>query len=74
MDGQQKAGNSLFTARTTMLEALTANPSLGMERMRDFHLGGSGNCGLEPIESIENVTAESGIPTKRLLTALNRQA
>ena len=42
---EQKTGNSQFTAQTTMLEALTADPSLGMVLMRDFHLGGCSNCG-----------------------------
>lgn len=74
MDDQQQTGNSQFTAQTTMLEALTADPSLGMVLMRDFHLGGCSNCGFEPNDSIENVAAENGIPTERLLAALNRQA
>ena len=36
---------SRFTAKSTMLECLTADPSLGMVLMRDFHLGGCRNCG-----------------------------
>jgi hypothetical protein len=70
----QKSDATKFTAQTTMLEALTADPSLGMVLMRDFHLGGCTNCGFEPNESIANVAAENGIPTERLLAALNRQA
>jgi hypothetical protein len=63
-----------FTAQTTMLEALTADPSLGMVLMRDFHLGGCRNCGFNPHDSIEQVAAQNGIPTDRLLAALNRSA
>ena len=63
-----------FTAQTTMLEALTADPSLGMVLMRDFHLGGCSNCGFDPNDTIANVAAENGIPTERLLAALNREA
>jgi len=63
-----------FTAATTMLEALTADPSLGMVLMRDFHLGGCRNCGFNPHDSIEQVAAQNGIPTERLLAALNRTA
>lgn len=70
---EQKTGNSKFTSQTTMLEAMTADPSLSMVLMRDFHLGGCSNCGFEPNQSIENVAAENGIPTERLLAALNRQ-
>lgn len=71
--GSSKTRSSRFTLQTTMLEALTADPSLGMVLMRDFHLGGCSNCGFEPNESIENVAAENGIPAERLLAALNRE-
>jgi len=74
MDDQKNADARKFTTQTTMLEALTADPSLGMVLMRDFHLGGCSNCGFEPNESIENVAAENGIPAERLLAALNREA
>jgi len=74
MDDQAKTDATKFTAQTTMLEALTADPSLGMVLMRDFHLGGCSNCGFEPNDSIENVAAQNGIPTERLLAALNREA
>ena len=75
MNHDDKTRNkSRFTAKTTMLEALTADPSLGMVLMRDFHLGGCSHCGFEPNESIENVAQQNGIPTERLLAALNREA
>lgn len=63
-----------FTGKTTLLEALTADPSLGMVLMRDFHLGGCRNCGFEPNDSIETVAMQNGIPTERLLAAMNRDA
>lgn len=62
-----------FNAQTTMLECLTADPSLGMVLMRDFHLGGCRNCGFNPHDSIETVAMQNGIPTDRLLAAMNRQ-
>jgi hypothetical protein len=61
-----------FNPKTTMLEALTADPSLGMVLMRDFHLGGCRNCGFNPHDTIEQVAMQNGIPTDRLLAALNR--
>jgi len=61
-----------FTANNTMLEVLTADPSLGMVLMRDFHLGGCSHCGFNPHDTIEQVAAQNGIPTDRLLAALNR--
>lgn len=63
-----------FTAQTTMLEVLTADPSLGMVLMRDFHLGGCRNCGFNPQDTIEQVATQNGIPTDRLLQAMNRTA
>ena len=66
--------NSRFTAQTTMLEALTADPSLGMVLMRDFHLGGCSNCGFNPHDSIDSVAMQNGIPTERLLAAMNRDS
>ena len=61
-----------FNAKTTMLKALTADPTLGMVLMRDFHLGGCRNCGFNPQDTIEQVATQNGIPTDRLLSALNR--
>lgn len=63
-----------FTAQSTMLECLTADPSLGMVLMRDFHLGGCRNCGFNPHDSIETVAQQNGIPTDRLLAAMNRDS
>ena len=71
---EQKTGNSQFTAQTTMIEALTADPQLGMVLMRDFHLGGGQNCGFNPHDTVEQVANSNGIPTERLLEALNRDA
>lgn len=71
-DNKTQNPSSRFTGKTTLLEALTADPSLGMVLMRDFHLGGCRNCGFEPNDSIETVAAQNGIPTERLLAALNR--
>lgn len=69
----EKTRNGMsFTPQTTMLEALTADPSLGMVLMRDFHLGGCSNCGFNPHDSIADVAMQNGIPTERLLAALNR--
>ena len=61
-----------FTAKSTMVEVLTADPRLGMVLMRDFHLGGCRNCGFNPHDSIETVAQQNGIPTDRLLSAMNR--
>lgn len=63
-----------FTSKSTLRECLTADPSLGMVLMRDFHLGGCRNCGFNPDDSIENVATQNGIPVPRLLAAMNREA
>lgn len=61
-----------FTPQSTMLEVLTADPSLGMVLMRDFHIGGCRNCGFDPHSTIAEVAEQNGIPTERLLAAMNR--
>lgn len=63
-----------FTAKSTMLECLTADPSLGMVLMRDYHLGGCRNCGFNPHDSIEAVATQNGIPVERLLASMNRDS
>lgn len=70
----ETSNKSRFTAETTMLEALTADPSLGMVLMRDFHLGGCSHCGFNPHDTIETVASMNGVPLARLLAALNREA
>jgi len=61
-----------FTPKSTMIEVLTADPSLGMVLMRDFHIGGCRNCGFDPHSTIEEVATQNGVPTQRLLDAMNR--
>ncbi len=74
MTDRSQASKTRFTRLTTMLEALTADPSLGMVLMRDFHLGGCSNCGFDPNDTIEHVAQQNGIPPERLLAALNRES
>lgn len=74
MNDQHSTNKSAFTPQSTMLEVLTADPSLGMVLMRDFHLGGCSHCGFNPHDTVEDVASQNGIPTERLLAALNRQA
>ncbi len=69
---EKTANKTSFTPQTTMLEVLTADPSLGMVLMRDFHLGGCSNCGFNPHDSIADVAMQNGIPAERLLAAMNR--
>jgi hypothetical protein len=63
-----------FSPKSTMIEVLTADPSLGMVLMRDFHIGGCSNCGFDPHSTIEEVASQNGVPTERLLAAMNRTA
>ena len=72
MNDKTTTQNQRFTPKTTLIEVLTADPTLGMVLMRDFHIGGCQNCGFNPQDSIETVAAQNGIPTDRLLAALNR--
>jgi hypothetical protein len=73
-NNNQNTTKSRFTPQNTMLEILTADPSLGMVLMRDFHLGGCRNCGFNPHDTLEQVATQNGIPADRLLAAMNRSA
>lgn len=72
MNPTKNDAKARFTATNTMLEVLNADPSLGMVLMRDFHIGGCRNCGFNPHDTVEQVAAQNGVPTERLLAALNR--
>lgn len=61
-----------FTAETTMIEALTADPQLGALLIQDFHLGGCQSCAFNPHDTIEQIAKSNGIPTEQLLDALNK--
>lgn len=69
---QASGSSSSFTPETTMLQARTADPSLGMVLLRDVHLGGCSSCRFDPHDSIAEVAARNGIPTDRPLAARNR--
>ena len=72
-DEPRPTNSSRFTSRTTMVEALTVDPSLGLVLTRNFDLGDSSSCKFDPNDSIERVAAVNGIPVERLLAALNRE-
>ncbi len=59
-----------FTPETTMADALAADPDLPVALMK-FHIGGCSLCGFEPDDTIAKVAEDNGIPTDRLLAALN---
>lgn len=65
-----KATREPFTAATKMAEAMAAEPNLPVILMR-FHIGGCNMCGFENEDSIAEVAADNGVPTERLLAALN---
>ncbi len=73
MNQKTETSPARFTPQSTMLEVLTADPSLGMVLMRDFHLGGCSHCGFDPHDSLAKVASDNGIPVERLLAAMNRQ-
>ena len=56
------------------LNWVAAGPFDQLVLMRDFHLGGCRNCGFNPHDSIEAVAQANGIPTDRLLAAMNRES
>lgn len=59
-----------FTAETTMRDAMTRDPNLPVVMM-GFHIGGCSLCGFEPDDTIRKVAEDNGVPTERLLEAMN---
>jgi hypothetical protein len=65
-------GRGRFKSDTTMREAMAVDPSLSATLMR-FHIGGCTMCGFEPEDTIAKVAEDNGVPTERLLAAMNGQ-
>jgi len=62
-----------FTESTRMADALAADPNLPVILMR-YHIGGCSMCGFEPDDTVAQVAEDNGVPTDRLLAALNGES
>ncbi len=63
-------GGQVFSAKTTMADAIRRDPNLPVVLMR-FHVGGCSLCGFEPHDTIAQVAEDNGIPVDVLLAAIN---
>lgn len=59
-----------FTAGMSVQKALMMHPSANMV-LAGFHLGGCTHCGINQIETLEQVCASYGVPVGELLKTLN---
>lgn len=65
-----RAAKGQLRADTTMGAAMAADPNLPVVLMR-YHIGGCSMCGFDPDQTVAEVAEENGVPTERLLAALN---
>ncbi len=59
-----------FEATMTVGDALRLHPKAA-ETLMTFHLGGCSHCGINEVESLEQVSVGYGIDLESLLEALN---
>jgi len=59
-----------FTADTTVGESLRIHPEAGLV-LASYHLGGCSHCGINEIETLEQVCMGYGVPVDALLASLN---
>ena len=59
-----------FIGEMTVGEALRVHPEVGLV-LASYHLGGCSHCGINEIETLEQVTAGYGVPLDALLASLN---
>lgn len=70
MNSQAQKNKTKFTADMTVDEAMRLHPDVGMI-LAGFHLGGCAHCGINQIETLEQVCMGYGIPIESLLDTLN---
>ncbi|MDH5717852.1 MAG: DUF1858 domain-containing protein [Spirochaetia bacterium] len=66
----EKTEEKKFTAEMTVKEALNMHPESSMV-LAGYHLGGCSSCGVNEIETLEQVCNGYGIPLDALLASLN---
>ena len=59
-----------FSPAMTIGEALTVHPEAGLV-FASYHLGGCAHCGINEIETIEQVCMGYGVPIDSLIASLN---
>ena len=59
-----------FRADMTIGDALQMHPEVGLV-LASYHLGGCSHCGINEIETIEQVCMGYGVPIDALLSSLN---
>lgn len=67
---EQNATKPQFTPQTTVGEALRIHPEAGLV-LASYHLGGCSHCGINEIETLEQICMGYGVPIDALVASLN---
>ncbi len=59
-----------FTPQTTVGEALRIHPEAGLV-LASYHLGGCSHCGINEIETLEQICMGYGVPIDALVASMN---
>ena len=59
-----------FTGDMTIREAIERHPESALV-LASYHLGGCSHCGINQVETLQQVCAAYGIPIDALLSSLN---
>ncbi len=59
-----------FVKEMTIADALQLHPEVGLV-LASYHLGGCSHCGINEVETIEQVCMGYGVPIDALLASLN---
>jgi hybrid cluster-associated redox disulfide protein len=59
-----------FAGNMTIRDAIDLHPEAGLV-LASYHLGGCSHCGVNQVETLEQVCAAYGIPLDALVSSLN---
>ena len=69
-DVMQNTEQQKFSGDMTVGEALRVHPEVGLV-LASYHLGGCSHCGINEIETLEQVCSGYGVPLDALISSLN---
>jgi len=73
LEQRRQAGETIFTPKMTIAEALQVHPKVG-EVLASFHLAGCSHCAVSDVDTIEGACQTYGIDQTALMHALDELA
>jgi len=70
LEQRRQAGETIFTPKMTIAEALQVHPRVG-EVLASFHLAGCSHCAVSDVDTIEGACQTYGIDQAALMNALD---